>query len=534
MLIKNRAREDNTCNNGSNRENRVEVVGMVDGVRVRFAPSPTGYLHIGGARTAFFNWLFARHNDGQFVLRIEDTDAERTIEDSIAQILDAFRWLGLDWDEGPAVNGEYGPYFQSQRRHLYKAAADNLVSGGHAYWCYCTPEELKARRDAAARESRAPMYEGTCRNLTAAEIQACELAGRKPALRLRTPDHGITAYHDLIRGRIEFENALIGDFVLLKSDGLPTYNFACVVDDSAMRLNYVIRADEHISNTPKQIMIYEALGIPQPHFAHVPMILAPDRSKLSKRHGAMSVQEFADLGYMPEAVLNYLAFLGWTPSWPDDRAPEEGVPAEVLSVEDMIRLFRLEDVSKNAAIYDIQKLTWMNGYYLRTVDVDRVVGLAVPFMQRAGLFRQEVCAQDKAYLRSILLAMRDRVKTLAEIPDAVGYFYRDPEGYDEKGYRKHFTSAAVAALLEDAATALEGVTGEFTVEKAEVVYRKMMEERSIPSGELIHPTRLAVTGRTIGPGLFDVLSLLGRERSVERIRRAAAVIRADRGPDVER
>ncbi len=488
---------------------------MASDVRVRFAPSPTGYLHIGGARTAFFNWLFARHNGGKFVLRIEDTDAERTIEDSIAQILEAFKWLGLDWDEGPVVGGEYGPYFQSQRRHLYRAAADRLVASGNAYWCYCTPEELKARRDAAIKQGRAPMYDGACRNLTDAERHALEREGRKPALRLRTPDTGITAYDDLIRGHIVFENALIGDFVLLKSDGFPTYNFACVVDDSAMNLTYVMRADEHISNTPKQIMIYEALGLEQPKFAHVPMILAPDRSKLSKRHGAMSVQEFRDLGFMPEAVLNYLAFLGWTPP----------AQSEVLTIEEMVKIFRLEDISKNPAIYDLQKLTWMNGYYLRTASIDRVIALAVPFMQKAGLFGDVVTEQDKQYLSAILSAMRDRVKTLVEIPDAVEYFYRDLGGYDEKGYRKHFTGPGVAALLEDAASALEAMSGDFTAETAEAVYRRLIEEHGILSGQLIHPTRLAVTGRTIGPGLFDVLALLGKKRSVERMRRAAAEIR---------
>ena len=488
---------------------------MASDVRVRFAPSPTGYLHIGGARTAFFNWLFARHNGGTFVLRIEDTDAERTIEDSIAQMLEAFRWLGIDWDEGPVTGGEYSPYFQSQRRHLYRAAADKLLVDGHAYWCYCTPEELKARRETAVKHGRAPMYDGACRNLTGAQRQALEHEERKPALRLRTPDDGITAYDDLIRGRIEFKNALIGDFVLLKSDGYPTYNFACVVDDSAMNLTYIIRADEHISNTPKQIMVYEALELEPPKFAHVPMILAPDRSKLSKRHGAMSVQEFRDLGFMPEAVLNYLAFLGWTPD----------TPSEIIAIDEMVRLFRLEDVSKNPAIYDLQKLTWMNGHYLRTAAIDRVISLAVPFMQKAGLFGDVVTEPEKEYLRSILSAMRDRVKTLVEIPEAVEYFYHDLTGYDEKGYRNHFAGPAVAGLLEDAASALEAVGGDFTAASAEAVYRKLVEERGISSGQLIHPTRLAATGRTIGPGLFDVLALLGKERSVERMRQAAADIR---------
>lgn len=489
---------------------------MADEVRVRFAPSPTGYLHIGGARTALFNWLHARHCAGKFVLRIEDTDAERTIEDSIEQILDGFRWLGIDWDEGPVVGGQYGPYFQSQRRAQYRQAAETLLKSGHGYWCYCTPEELQQRRDKALREGRAPMYEGTCRFLTEEQRAALAAEGRKPALRLRTPDTGITAYDDLIRGHIAFENALIGDFVCLKSDGFPTYNFACVVDDAAMKLTLVIRADEHISNTPKQIMIYEALGISPPKFAHVPMILSPDRSKLSKRHGAMSVQEFRELGYLPEAVLNYLAFLGWTPKGEN----------EVMSIEEMIAQFDIQSVSKNAAIYDIQKLTWMNGHYIRTIDIDRLTKLAIPFMQRQGLLRQYVSPDEEAYLKKILLVMRDRVKTLAEVPEAVDYFYRDFVTYEEKGVKKHFAKEGTADLLDEAARRLSTASEPLDQTLAEEVYRGLIEEKGIGSGQLIHSTRLALTGRTTGPGLFDVIALLGKEKSVSRLKKAAEFIRS--------
>jgi len=487
---------------------------MDGGVRVRFAPSPTGYLHIGGARTALFNWLYARHFGGEFVLRIEDTDALRTVPDSIEQILSGFRWLGMDWDEGPAVGGECGPYFQSQRRRLYRQAAEELLKSGHAYWCYCTPEELKARRDLAMKEGRAPMYDGACRNLTETQKQAFEDEGHRPALRLLTPDEGVTAFDDLIRGHIEFENALTGDFVLLKSDGFPTYNFACVVDDSAMNITHVIRADEHISNTPRQIMIYRVLGLKPPEFAHVPMILAPDRSKLSKRHGAMSVQEFHDLGYLPEAVLNYLAFLGWTPS----------MQKEVVSIEEMVRDFAIEAVSKNPAIYDLQKLTWMNGHYMRTADLDRITELAIPFMHRAGLLPQYVSREQREYLKAILSTMRDRVKTLVEIPDAVVYFYRDDFEYEEKGIKKQFAREGIAGLLGEAANRLSAMEGPFGQASVEQVYREIIEERGIPSGELIHPTRLALTGRSIGPGLFDVLALLGKERSIARLWRAVGVI----------
>ncbi len=491
-----------------------EVGALADQVRVRFAPSPTGYLHIGGARTALFNWLFARHEGGKLILRIEDTDADRTIEDSIEQILDGMTWLGMDWDEGPKVGGEYGPYYQSQRRHLYHKAAERLIQSGRGYWCYCTPDELKQSREEAMRRGVAPMYDGKCRRLSEEDQDRLKAEGRKPALRLLTPDTGSTLFDDVIRGNIEFDNAHVGDFVVMKSDGYPTYNFACVVDDASMQISHVIRADEHISNTPKQIMIYESLGISPPKFAHVPMILAPDRSKLSKRHGAMSVQEFRELGYLPEALLNYLAFLGWTPSG----------ESEVLSQDQMIAQFELKQVSKNASIYDIQKLSWMNGHYMRSIDINRLVSVTVPFMQRHGLIGSTATEQDMKYLKAILESMRDRVKTLAEIPEAIEYFYRDFDTYDEKGVKKQFTKPGVAELLNEAATRLEFAPPDLDATKAEEIYRALIAERGISSGQLIHPTRLALTGRTIGPGLFDVIALLGRELSVKRLRQAAASV----------
>jgi glutamyl-tRNA synthetase len=323
-------------------------------IRVRFAPSPTGSLHIGGARTALFNWLFARHHGGSLILRIDDTDLARSTEESTRGILSALRWLGLDWDEGPDAGGSYGPYFQSQRLELYTKIAQELVDQGRAYYCYCTPEELAERRKQAMAEGKAPRYDGRCRELTSQERIQKENEGHRPAIRLRIPDAGETVVQDFFRGDVVFANDVLDDFIIIKSNGMPTYNFACVVDDAKMQISHILRAEEHLSNTPRQILIYQALGYPLPIFAHVPMILAPDRSKLSKRHGATSVEEFRDMGYLPEALINYLALLGWSPEGEE----------EILSLPELVRQFTLERVGKTAAVYDVKKLTWMNGHYL--------------------------------------------------------------------------------------------------------------------------------------------------------------------------
>lgn len=488
-------------------------------VRVRFAPSPTGSLHIGGARTALFNWLFARHNNGTFVLRIEDTDQERSTAASAAGIVEGFRWLGIDWDEGPEVGGPNGPYFQSERRHIYPQYVQRLLDSGAAYYCYCTPAELEARREEARRAGRPPRYDRRCANLTAEQRAAFEAEGRKKAVRLRVPP-GETVVHDRVRGRVVFNNEEIDDFVIVKSDGMPTYNFAVVVDDHLMGLTHVIRAEEHLPNTPKQIMIYNYLGWDAPEFAHVSMILAPDRSKLSKRHGAQSIQEFRELGFLPEAIINYIAFLGWSPE--GDR--------EIMSLEEMIRQFSLERINPTAAVYDIKKLTWMNGIYLREGDLDRIVDALIPFMIKSGLIEVVPSGTERAHLKQIVAVTRDRAKTLVELADAISYFYRDDFEYDEKGVRKHFDNPAVADLLREAANELKE-SSDFSVAATESVYRALIERRGISGGELIHPTRLALTGRTVGPGLFDVMSLLGRERTLARLARAIGYIEARASAD---
>jgi len=483
---------------------------MPENVRVRFAPSPTGSLHIGGARTALFNLLFARHNNGTFVLRIEDTDTERSTEESAAQIIRSLKWLGIEWDEGPEKGGDFGPYFQSQRLNLYQKEVERLLAEGKAYRCYCTPEELAQRREAALKAGKAPKYDGTCRNLTQEQIEKFEAEGRKYTIRLKMPQEGQTEVDDLIRGKVVFENSVLDDFIIVKSNGIPTYNFACVVDDNAMQITHIIRAEEHLSNTPKQIQAYKALGYNIPKFAHVPMILAPDRSKLSKRHGATSVEEFRDQGYLAKAIINYLTLLGWSP---------EGTE-EIFEIDKAIREFTLERVNKTAAIYDVKKLTWINGHYLRELDSGFITEQTIPFMIKKGIITEQEAQEKFEYIKRIVEISRDRAKTLDELADSIAFFFKDITGYEEKGVRKHFAKENAAKLLTLGADALEKLD-DFTLENTETTFRSITEEMGLKAAELIHPTRLAITGRTIGPGLFDIIVLLGQDKTVERMRKAS-------------
>ena len=483
-------------------------------IRVRFAPSPTGNLHIGGARTALFNWLFARRNGGTFILRIDDTDFARSTEESKRRILSALRWLGLDWDEGPEVGGPHAPYAQSERLKLYEKAARELVEKGLAHPCYCTPEELAERRKQAMEEGRAPRYDGRCRHLSQKDRIKLEQEGRRPALRLRIPDTGETVVHDFFRGDVAFANEVLDDFIIVKSNGIPAYNFASVVDDAEMQITHIIRAEEHLSNTPRQILVFQALEKPLPVFAHVPMILAPDRSKLSKRHGATSVEEFRDQGYLPDALINYLALLGWSPEGEE----------EILSLSELVRQFSLERVGKTAAIYDTKKLTWINGHYLNEIDLDRAVEMAIPFLQKKGLVPEEIPEDLMVYIRKVVEVVRTRVKTLAEIAEASDYFFDSNFTYEEKGVRKHFQKEGVANLLQAAGQRLAGLET-FDLETTEEAYRNLSEELGVKAGDIIHPTRLALSGRTMGPGLFDIMVILGKERTLERLERAVKYIR---------
>jgi glutamyl-tRNA synthetase len=475
-------------------------------IRVRFAPSPTGYLHIGGARTCLFNWLLARRIGGKLVLRIEDTDLERLKENSVEQILSSLKWLGMNWDEGPERGGEFGPYFQSQRMDIYKREAEGLVDQGKAYYCYCTSEELEERRTKAKEKGGSFKYDGRCKELSQEEKDRFILAGRKPVIRIKAPREGQTVVNDIIRGSVSFDNTLLDDIIIFKSNGMPTYNFACVIDDYSMEISHVIRAEEHLSNTPKQIIIYNALGHMCPQFAHVPMILAPDRSKLSKRHGATSVEEFRDQGFLPQAIVNYLCLLGWSTDKQD----------EIINLESAAAQFSLERVSKNAAIYDTKKLTWINGHYLKTLDIEYITKLTRPFMQEIGI---DVNGVDKGMLKSIVNLVREKVWTLTEIAEGARFFFERPCQYEEKGVEKYFRKEGASKLLNGIKQKLKELDS-FDKTSIETVYRSYAEELEIKAGELIHPTRMALTGKTVSPGLFEIMEVMGKDECVERMKNA--------------
>jgi glutamyl-tRNA synthetase len=481
-------------------------------VRVRFAPSPTGYLHVGGARTALFNWLFARRHGGTFVLRIEDTDAERSSSDLVDGILDGLRWLGLDWDEGPLVDGPVGPYFQSQRVDRHRAAAQRLVDAGRAYYCYCTTEELKAKRDAAERAGGAWRYDRTCASLPTEEIAANERAGKARAVRFRVPD-GVTRFEDLVHGPIEFDGAHIEDFVLLRSDGLPTYQLSVVSDDVEMRITHVVRGDDHISNTPKQILLYRALEAPVPAFAHVPLILGPDKKRLSKRHGATSVTEYARQGYLPEAMINFLALLGWSPGATDQ---------ELFSRDGLIEAFDLGGISGGNAVFNPEKLDWFNQQHIMRLAPDEVARRVQPSLVAAGLWDDSLVADRHAWFFAVLELLKPRAKKLEDIVELGRYFFVELPEYDPEAVEKYLRPDGVAERLHALDAAFASLPA-FDAASTEAALRTVADATGVKAATLIHAVRVAVTGRTASPGLFEVLSLLGRERTRARL---AAALRA--------
>ncbi|MGB4273596.1 MAG: glutamate--tRNA ligase [Bacillota bacterium] len=474
-------------------------------VRVRFAPSPTGYLHIGGARTMLFNWLFARHHGGSLILRIEDTDVERSTDASTDAIIESIKWLGLDWDEGPIVGGEYGPYFQSERLDIYREYAERLLKSGHAYRCYCTPEELSEAREAAMKAGKPPGYTGRCRQLSLEMIRAYEAQGRKPALRFKVPE-GETVVNDIVRGDVVFQNEHIDDFVILKSDGYPTYNFAVVIDDALMKITDVIRADEHLPNTPKQIMMYKALGFELPRFAHVSMILGKDKTKLSKRHGATSVTQYRDDGYLPEALINYLVLLGWA----------YDAEQQIFSREELIQKFTLDKVSKNPAIFDPDKLLWMNGHYIREQDNKVLVDLAIDHLRKAGLVSEEPSNEELSKVRAVVSILKERIRTMGDIVSQGDFFFTDEFAVDDEAISKFLTRDYVPETFEALKARLEAASP-FNRQAVEEVIRGYAKEVGRKAGEVIHPLRVALTGRSVSPGIFEVMEILGKDACCRRI-----------------
>lgn len=483
-------------------------------IRVRFAPSPSGSLHIGGARTALFNWLFARQNQGKLILRLEDTDTSRSTEDSARGIVEGMRWLGLNWDEGPEVGGDYGPYCQSQRLSTYNIYLKKLLESGQAYYCFCSADDLLKEKEEAQRQKTNYKYSGRCRSLSPGDVEARLAAGEKAVIRLSVPSDGITVIEDLVRGRVEFANNLFDDFIIAKSDSWPTYNFAVVVDDYTMKISHVIRAEEHLSNTPKQMFIYQAMGWQAPSFAHVSMILSPDRSKLSKRHGATSVQEFRDQGYLPETLTNYLALLGWS----------TGQDRDFWNLMDMIKEFSLKDISRSPAVYDLEKLTWMNGHYIAECPAQRLGDLLIREAEAKGW----PVESNADYFLKVIELVKSRAKTTLEILSLIEYFFEDPINYDESGFNKYFRKDNAPLLLQTAEELVRELN-KFSVEALENAIRSKAASMGIKAGDLIHPIRLAVSGRTNTPGLFEIMAILGKEVCLRRIRAALAFIDAIEG-----
>ncbi len=482
---------------------------MTNSVRVRFAPSPTGYPHVGNIRTALFNWLFARHHGGSFIVRIEDTDVARKVKGTVEAILDGLRWLGLDWDEGPQVGGKYEPYVQSQRLDIYRELAQRLISQGDAYYCYCSPQRLEKMRAEQVKYKQPPGYDRHCRYLSQEERSAKEAEGVTPVVRLKTPLSGQTRFTDLIWGEVVFENNTIDDFVLLKSDGYPTYHLANVIDDHLMEISHVLRAEEWLSSTPRHLLLYQALGFEPPQFAHLPMLLGADRAKLSKRHGAVSITEYRDQGYLPEAMVNFLALLGWSL---DDKT-------EILSRQELINNFSLERVSRTAAIFNQDKLNWMNGVYIRSLSLEDFTQRAIPFLDK-DLPPKVKRPLSTSYIRQIMPLIQERARTLAEVAELAQFFFVGELDYAPSLLiGKDMSQQSTSQVLEVAQQRL-GQLEVFDAESLEAMLRPLAVELGLKTGQLFGVLRVAVTGRTAAPPLFQTMAVLGKERCLKRIQAA--------------
>jgi len=456
-------------------------------VITRFPPSPTGYLHIGGARTALYNWLFARQQGGKFILRIEDTDKERSTQEATQAIVESLEWLGLDWDEGP--------YFQSRRYPIYRKFVERLLSSGKAYYCHCTPEDLDQRRQEAMAKGLKPKYDGRCREMKLGP-------GPHAVVRLKSPQSGKTQFHDLIKGPISFSNEELDDLVLWRSDGSPTYHLAVVADDIAMGLTHIIRGDDHVNNTPRQMLIYQGLGEALPFYAHVPMILGPDRTRLSKRHGATSVLAYREMGYLPRALINALARVGW--SYGDQ---------EKFSLNELIEKFSLENVGKSAGIFNTEKLLDLNARYIRETPTVELVRCLMPFLEKAG-FRN----LNGEKVAGAVETLKGRSKTLVEMAESARFYFLDEVAYDPAATKKFLTPDALP-MMKDIYVRIQGI-GEFTGKNMEKVFLDFIEERQVKLGRIAQPLRVALTGTGVSPGLFEVMDVLGREKVLERIEKA--------------
>ena len=483
---------------------------MCDEVRVRFAPSPTGPFHIGGARSALFNWLFARKMGGKLILRIEDTDLERSSRESEENIKAALKWLGMDWDEGIDVGGENGPYRQTERLDIYKKYTEKLLAEGKAYYCYCTDEELEEERQALIKEGKMPRYMGKCRNLTPEQIAAYEAEGRKPTVRFRVPADQQILVRDMVRGDVVFDSNNIGDFVIVKSDGIPTYNYAVVIDDALMHITHVIRAEEHLSNTPRQCLIYDALGFKKPIFGHISLILGKDHTKMSKRHGATSVDQYRQLGYLPAGIVNFLALLGWAPN----------SEQEIFSIDELIKEFSMDRVAKNPAVFDIDKLNWINQHYMRQLD-EAFFEAAKPHMIAAGYMTGDETGDKLTWLKKVVATAKDHVSFAAQIPASVEMYFNDEfnfENDEAADVLKAETVPAVIGMLLEELPKLEVLDGA----NVKALFKTIQKTTKLKGKDVFMPIRVALTGNQHGPELAEMVPLLGIERTEKRIRASLA------------
>ncbi|MBN1160763.1 MAG: glutamate--tRNA ligase [Dehalococcoidales bacterium] len=482
---------------------------MTEPVRVRFAPSPTGKPHVGNIRTAMYDWIFARHTGGKFILRIEDTDVARKKEGALEAIMESLKWLGLDWDEGPDVGGDYGPYFQSQRLELYKAAAERLVAQGDAYYCYCSPERLEALRKEQEARKQLSGYDRSCRNLSPQERAAKEAAGIRPVVRFKTPEQGQTSFHDLIYGDVVFENNTLDDFVMLKSDGYPVYHLASVVDDHAMKITHVIRDEGWISSVPRHLLIYKALGYEPPQYVHHPVIVGADRAKLSKRHGAVSLLDFRDIGYLPETMFNFLTLIGWSL---DDKT-------EIMTREQIVKNFSIERMGKTGAFFNTDKLDWMNGVYIRGLTVEDLSDKLLPFLDKY-LPPEIKRPLDVNYVKQIVPLIRERINTLKDAAAYADFFFVDKLEHDaSKLVDKKMDAETALTALKSAEETLSSLEN-FDRDELENTLRPLADDLGIKAGQLFSVLRVATTARDATPPLFETMAVLGKERCLKRIKAA--------------
>jgi len=474
-------------------------------VRVRFAPSPTGYLHIGGLRTALYNYLFARKNKGKLILRIEDTDRTRYVEGAIENLIKTLKWAGIQYDEGPDVGGEFGPYIQSERTELYRKHARILLESEQAYRCFCSSERLKKMREEKLKAGESTMYDKKCRFLSKEESDKLARQGQPFVIRLKVPEHKEVVVEDIIRGNVKFSTALIDDQVLLKSDGFPTYHLANVVDDHFMQITHVIRGEEWLVSTPKHILLYEAFKWEPPEFAHLPLLLNKDRSKLSKRQGDVACEDYIEKGYVKEALLNYIALLGWNPG--EDR--------EILSMDEMIELFSFQRVNPASAVFDKEKLLWMNHKYIATMDLTKKTGLIMEFLKKENLIKEDLMGERFEWLKEIVKVIGDRLKVIPDILPFIDFFFKEVKDYDEKGVKKFLLKDYSLNLLRDIKKIIEEEP--LSPKILESQFRGLCEKYKLGLGKVMQPLRIALTGRTMSASLFEILPLLGRETALLRI-----------------